>query len=74
MRALDNALKERDRYRAALESIASLPQRFGHFSGHDAATEAVRIAKAALAEDKPGPRDFPVPSFPCKSIGQEEPK
>lgn len=32
----------------ALQQIADLPSRFGHFSGADAATEAVRIAKEAL--------------------------
>jgi len=48
--ALRELSEERNRYRAALESIRSLPQRFGHFSGHDAATKAVRIAKDALRD------------------------
>lgn len=37
-----------DKYKTALQQIASLPDRFGHFNGADAATEAVRIAKEAL--------------------------
>jgi len=32
----------------ALEQIASLPKRIGHFDGHLAATDAVEIAKKAL--------------------------
>jgi hypothetical protein len=35
--------------RSALAEIARLPERFGYFNGPDAATEAVRIAKEALA-------------------------
>jgi GH24 family phage-related lysozyme (muramidase) len=36
------------RYHAALQLIAALPERYGHFNGAAAATEAVRIAKEAL--------------------------
>lgn len=32
-----------------LRRIQELPDRFGHFSGADAATEAIRIAKQASA-------------------------
>lgn len=41
---------ERERYRAALEQIRHLSDLFGHFSGADAATEAIRIAKEALGQ------------------------
>jgi len=53
-------VEERDRYRAALESICSLPERYGwrHLNGQDdvfmkyvqgqSATEAIRLAKCAL--------------------------
>ena len=53
-------VQERDRYRAALEGICNLPERYGFGAGYlndstivqyaqgQAATEAIRLAKCAL--------------------------
>ena len=43
------AVAEVAKLRKALESIRDSRDRFGHFDGAGAATEAVRIAKEALA-------------------------
>jgi len=40
---------EIQRQLSALKRIAALPDRYGYFQGHDAAVEAIRIAREAIA-------------------------